>query len=188
MSSAEQLQELALRLSAFTDTLTRQTERLMQESQRSTQALQDTARHFAGQSGQVSQQLVQAVSQQARASIELGAKDGLLPASEALHRAGQDARQATASLHQALADLRHSQRGMVWKSGLALVLGGLLVTATSGYLIWQARQTMAQASFSHELIEATRSGALTRCGDTLCARVGAKPHRAGANGEYAEIR
>lgn len=188
MTGAEQLQELALRLSAFTETLTRQAERLLQESQQNTRALQDTARHFAGQSGHISQQLVQAVAQQTRSAIDQGAKDGLLPANEALRRAGQDARQATAGLSQVLDDIRRAQRGMAWKAGAVLIVGCLLAITGSGYAIWQARQTMAQASFTQELLDATQSGALTRCGETLCARVDAKARRFGTKGEFAEIR
>ena len=39
-----------------------------------------------------------------------------------------------------------------------------------------------QAEFARAILQATRNGAITMCGDQVCVRVGNKPRRASADG------
>jgi hypothetical protein len=45
-------------------------------------------------------------------------------------------------------------------------------------------QKMAQAHFGQDVLQATQRGAITRCGDSLCAKVGKKPQRYDKDGQY----
>lgn len=188
MSDTDELQNLALRLSAFADVLNQHATRLVQETGQSTQALHETANNFSMQAQQISQQLVQSVGTQAREVIERHAADGLRQGSERLHGAAAHAEAVANSLQQESQRLGVAQRSLVWKSGLALLLGSLLAVAGSGYLVWKNHQALEQTEFPAAIAEAMRTGALTRCEDSICARVGEKPKRFGGNGEYVKVK
>lgn len=188
MATAEELQELALRLSAFTDTLTQHANRLMRDNQQASRGLLQATHGFAEQSRLLSQQVVQTVANETRAAVERGAGEGLRSAAEQLKQAAAEVRKTQAGLAKELAQLRASQRSLIRKGGLALLVGCVLAVAASSYMAWKARQTLAQAEFPEAVLRATRTGALTQCGDSLCARVGRKPRRFGTSGEFAEVR
>jgi hypothetical protein len=187
MNDPEDLQQLALRLSAFVDVLGKHASRLVQETSQETQALRATAQTMGVQAQRLSQELVQAVGRQARDVIERNAGEGMRHGSEQLRSAGELARHAADAMQRELAQLRAAQQSLLWKAGTILVIGALLAAGTSGYLAWRNHRAMQQARFSTDILEATRSGALTRCGDMLCARIGAHPARFGANKEYARV-
>ena len=49
-------------------------------------------------------------------------------------------------------------------------------------MMWRSQQEMKRAEFAQAILQATRSGAITMCGDEVCVRVGNKPKRANADG------
>lgn len=188
MSDSKELQELALRLSAFADVLNQHATRLMRENALSTQSLRDTTVAFTSQSQQIARDLVHSVGAQAREVIELQAGHGLHQSGERLASAATHAESAAGSLQRELQRLGAAQRSLVWKSGLALLLGSLLAVAGSGYLVWKNQQTLKRTEFPAALSEAMRTGALSSCDGSICARVGKRPKRFGNRGEYVEIK
>ncbi|MEO6517959.1 MAG: hypothetical protein ABIO17_03050 [Pseudoxanthomonas sp.] len=81
-----------------------------------------------------------------------------------------------------------AQRSLILKSGLDLLLGSLLAVGGSGYFAWKSQQIARQAEFPAAVVEAMQAGALTRCGDSICARIGYKPKRFGDKGQYAVVK
>lgn len=187
MNNTEDLQELALRLSAFADVLNQHATRLVEEADSSSQTLRETASAFSTQAQQLSRDLVNSVGMQAREVIGHHVADGMQESSKALNRAATHAESAATAMQGELQRLGAAQKSLVWKSGLGLLAGALLAVCGSGYLVWKNQQTLKRAEFSSEMVEAMRTGALTRCGDTICARVGAEPTRFGDKGEYVRI-
>lgn len=188
MATADELQELALRLSAFTDTLTRHAERLVQDNQQAAQGLLETSRQFSAQSATLARQLVQTIATESRSAIERGSAEGMRGASDQLQRASAEIGRSATALERQREQLAAAQRSLVWKAGLALVLGSLLATGTCAFTAWRTQQFMASNALPRELIEATQNGTLSRCGNALCARIGAKPRLHGDDGQYAELR
>lgn len=188
MSDSKELQELALRLSAFADVLNQHATRLTQENAISAQSLRETAAAFTSQSQQVSRELVHSVGTQAREVIELQAGHGLRQSGDRLASAATHAEAAAGSLQRELQRLGAAQQSLVWKSGLTLLLGSLLAVAGSGYLVWKNHQALKRAEFPTALADAMRTGALSSCDGSICARVGKRPKRFGEQGEYVEIK
>lgn len=187
MNNTDDLQELALRLSAFADVLNQHATRVAQEAGHSSQLLRETAEGFATRSRRTARELVEAVGMQAREAIERHAADGLRQSSERLQGAVTRAESAAGTLHRELQLLGAAQRSLVWKSGLALLLGSILAVAGSGYLVWKNQETLKHTEFPAALSEAMRTGALSSCDGSICARVGERPKRFGKQGEYVEI-
>jgi hypothetical protein len=188
VSDSKELQELALRLSAFADVLNQHASRLMEENALSVQSLRDTTAAFTSQSKQLARDLVHSVGTQAREVIELQAAHGLRQSSERLAGAAGQAETAAGSLHRELHRLTAAQQTMVWKSGMALLLGSLLAVAGSAYLVWKNQQTLRSTAFPAAVSDAMRTGALTMCESSICARVGKQPERFGGQGEFAKIK
>ena len=188
MSDSKELQELALRLSAFADVMNQHAIRLIQENAISAQSLRETAAAFTSQSQHVSRDLVHNVGTQAREVIELQADHGLRQSGERLASAATHAEAAAGSLQRELQRLGDAQRSLVWKSGLMLLLGSLLAVAGSGYLVWKNRETLKRTEFPVAVSEAMRTGTLTMCEGSICARIGKKPKRFGGQDEYAEVK
>ena len=187
MSDSKELQELALRLSAFADVMNQNANRLMRENALSAQSLHDTTVAFTSQSRQIAGDLVHSVGAQAREVIELQAGHGMRQSGERLASAATQVESAAGSLQRELQRLGAAQRSLVWKSGLALLLGSILAVAGSGYLVWKNQETLKHTEFPTALSEAMRTGALSSCDGSICARVGERPKRFGKQGEYVEI-
>lgn len=84
--------------------------------------------------------------------------------------------------------LTSARRTLLWNGLIALLVGSLLVAGGAAWVAHKSMQEIAQAHFGKDILEATRSGAITRCGGTLCVRVGKKPQRYGAHGEYVLLQ
>lgn len=188
MNDTNSLQQLALRLSAFADVLNQHAAHLTHESGQSAKILQETVDLFSTQTQRLSQELVQAVGGQAREVIERGTADGMRRGGEQLNQATQNVQQAANALGQELQRLKSAQRSLVWKGGAALLVGSLLSAGGSSYLSWKNHRELKTAEFPTNVLDATRSGALTQCGGGLCARIGERSKRFGAKGEYIEIQ
>ena len=80
--------------------------------------------------------------------------------------------------------LTAARRSLVWNGMIALLIGSLLSAGGAAWIAHRSMQQMAQAHFGREILQATQRGAITRCGDSLCAKVGRKPQRYGKDGQY----
>jgi hypothetical protein len=103
----------------------------------------------------------------------------------------QQLRQATQAVHSSAQEMETQRKGlntarrsMLWNGLGALLIGSVLAAGGAGYFAWKSMQDIAQARFGKDILQATQSGSITRCGDALCVKTGKKPQRYGQNGEY----
>jgi hypothetical protein len=80
--------------------------------------------------------------------------------------------------------LAAARRTLVWNGLVALLLGSLLAAGAATWVVHRSMQDLSQAHFGQDLLHATQRGAITRCGDSLCIKVGRKPRRFGKDGQY----
>ncbi|WP_158883035.1 hypothetical protein [Rhodanobacter sp. L36] len=105
----------------------------------------------------------------------------LLQAAQTIHSSAQEMEAQRKGLNAA-------RRSMLWNGLGALLIGSMLAAGGTGYFAWKSTQDIAQAKFGSDILQATQSGTLTRCGDMLCVKTGKKPQRYGQNGEYLLLR
>lgn len=180
----EALQDLSLKLAAVADLLDQRSGLAVQTAEQGAQQLRSTADTLARQHQQMTEQALAAIGGQARQSIERGAGEALDQLRQQLRQASESAGQSARTIAEQAQALREAQRGLVWKAGFALLAGALLAAGGSAFIVWRSLQQLERADFAEDVLEATRSGAITRCADALCVRVGETPKKYGAKGEY----
>jgi len=67
---------------------------------------------------------------------------------------------------------------------LALFIGALLAVGGAGFVVWDSMREIKTAQFDQDILHATQTGALTRCGEALCVKVGKQIKRYGNDGDY----
>ncbi|WP_431109355.1 hypothetical protein [Variovorax paradoxus] len=186
--NSEELKTLAIRLAALTDLLEDRSRQCVfevsQSSDRLTQAAQGLG--LAGQ--QLARETVSTIGAHAQEVIRRGLKQALDQCSHELQQTARQATQTAANLHEQRAALQRTQRGLIWKAGLALLVGAVLAAGGSGYLVWKSLEAARQADFSTAIVRATHSGALTQCGGVLCIKTGKNMVRYDKNGDYILLK
>ena len=150
------LQELALRLAAFTDLLEQRADRVADITEANAHAVESAAITLTEQGGGLSTSAVSAIRDETRTAMQ--------------------------ALHADIAASRSAQRRFATVASSALVVAAVIAVGGSAWMIWQSRQEVRRAEFAQAILQATRSGAITMCGDEVCVRVGNKPKRASADG------
>ena len=178
------LQELALKLSAVADMLDQRSQLAMQAAAQGGQQLQHVAQGLNQQGQQMADTVVAAISANARQSIEQGTAESLQQLRQQLRQASESAGQSAKLISDQAQALQNAQKKILWKASLALLVGSLLAAGGTAFIAWRSLQQFKRADFAEDVLEATRSGTITRCGKALCARVGEKPSRFGPKGEY----
>lgn len=182
------LQELALRLSAFTDALEQRAKRVTESMEHGSHSMTRSAQEIHGQIQQLSYNAVTAIRAESKSAIKESANEGMAPALEQLQKTVHAAHSANQALHLQTKALQNSQHRLIWLATAALVVGSLLAAGGSSYLVWKNQQELKRGEFGRDILDATRSGAINRCGDRLCARVSKKPEYYGKNQEYILIQ
>lgn len=180
----DDLQELALRLGAVIAFLEERAEHASLQSAQGAQALHQAVDGFGACTRQLSQDALSAIASQAQGVIRQGVAQAADQCGLRLQDAAQVATRAAATLDAQARTLAGTQRGIAWKAGLALLVGTALAAGGSALVAWKSLRDLERAGFGEDILEATRSGAITRCGDALCVRAGEDARRAGPGGEY----
>lgn len=178
------LQELALRLGAVVAFLEERAEQASLQSVQGAQALHEAVDGFGACTRQLSQEAVSTIAAQAQGAIRLGVATAAEQCGQRLQEAARVATRAAATLDAQAHALSATQRGLAWKAGLALLVGAMLAAGGSALVAWKSLRDLERAGFGEDILQATRSGAITRCGEALCVKVGAEPRRAGTRGEF----
>lgn len=181
MQDAQDLKRLAADLAVFAQHLQEQSERAVQHVDRSADELHRAALGMGAGAQELAQQLVGAVQNQARDAIGRGAEQSFGPIGAQLRESAEVATRAAKAIEDQRKVLERSQQHLIYKATLALVVGSAIAVAGSWYFIEKSMREIQRAKFGRDILEATRSGALTRCDGALCARVG---KRFGSKGEY----
>lgn len=144
---------------------------------RGVQRLESGAARFAGEA-------LQLIGEQARQSVGQGVAQALDDFNTQLQAGARAAQWAAQGMEEQRNRLARTQEGLVWKASVALAIGSLLAAGGSGYIAWKSMREVRRAEFGQDILQATRNGMLTRCGEALCAKVGKRPTRYGSSGEY----
>jgi hypothetical protein len=182
--SQASLQDLALKLAAVADMLDQRSLLAMQSAAQGGQQLQYVAQGLNQQGQQMAETVVATISANARQSIEQGAAESIEQLRQQLRLASESAGQSAKLISDQAQALQKSQKTILWKASLALLVGSLLAAGGTAFIAWRSLQQFKRADFAEDVLEATRNGTITRCGDALCARVGEKPGKFGPKGEY----
>lgn len=150
------LQDLALRLAAFTDLLEQRADRVADITEANAHAVESAAMALTAQGKDLAASVTTAIRNETRNAMQ--------------------------ALHAEAASLRSSQRRFASIASLALVVAAVIAAGGSAWMMWQSRQELKRAEFAQAILRATRSGAITLCGEQVCVRVGNKPKRAGVEG------
>lgn len=179
------LQDMALKLAAIADMLDQRSQQAVNAAAHGAQQLQYVAQGLNQQGQHMVQTVIGAVSANAKQAIEVGTADALEKLRKELQQAQASAAESAKSIAEQAKALQKSQKTLVTRAGVALLAGALVVVAVSAYFAWHTRQQFKQADFAQDVLDATSSGAITRCGDDgLCVRIGETPVRYGRKGEY----
>ncbi len=184
----EKLQELALRLGAFADALEQRATHMAEAMENSGQEVARSAQSIDAQVQSLSRNVIDTVRSESRRAIESSAQAGISPALDQLQQCIRSIQSSSQNLQTQSQKLQSRQRSMVWLSGAALLLGSLLAAGGSGYFVWKNQQELKRGEFGRDILEATRSGSISRCGDALCAWVGNTPRYYDKNKEYIIIK
>lgn len=180
----EALQDFALKLAAVADMLDQRSAQAAQSAAQGAQQLQSVAQSLVQQHRQMTEHALGTIGSQARQSIEQGTAESLEQLRKELRLASESAGQSAKLIAEQAQALQKAQKGMLWKAALALVVGAVLAAGGTAFIAWRSLQQFKRADFAEDVLEATRSGAITRCGEALCARVGDAPRKYGRKGEY----
>ena len=186
--NSEELKTLAIRLAALTDLLEERSRQCVLEVSQSGDRLMQTAQGLGLAGQQLAQETVSTIGAHAQEVIRRGLKQALDQCSHELQQTARQATQTAANLHEQRAALQRTQRGLIWKAGLALLVGAVLAAGGSGYLVWKSLEAARQADFSTAIVRATHSGALTQCGGVLCIKTGKNIVRYDKNGDYILLK
>ncbi|MBN7138809.1 hypothetical protein A7A76_06750 [Lysobacter enzymogenes] len=182
VQDAQDLKRLAVDLAVFAQHLQEQNERAVQHVDRSADELHRAALGMGAGAQELAQQLIGVVQNQAHEAIGRGVEQAFGGAGAQLRESVELAQRAAKALEDQRKALERSQQILLYKAVLALMVGSILAVGGSWYYIQKSMREIQRADFARDIVEATRSGALTRCDGALCARVGGK--RAGPKGEY----
>lgn len=180
----EALQDFALKLAAVADMLDQRSAQAAQSAAQGAQQLQSVAQTLVQQHQQMTEHAVGAIGSHARQSIEQGSAESLEHLRKELRLASESAGQSAKLIAEQAQALHKAQKGMLWKAAAALLVGAVLAAGGTAFIAWRSLQQFKRADFAEDVLQATRSGAITRCGDALCARVGADPRKYGKKDEY----
>lgn len=181
---ADDLKRMAVQLMAVAELLDERSKRAVQQVEQSTADLGRAAHGLGHDAQALSREALKGIRSEAGAALEQGLGPATKRCDEQLRASAKTVAAAVDALDGATRGLRSQQQRLVWTGLAALAVGSLLAAGGSSLLVWKNMRELERAEFGNDILSATRSGRLTRCGDTLCAQVGAQPKRYGAKGEY----
>lgn len=187
-TDVEEAKQTLVKLMAIADRLDARNLKTAQQLEAALAALDHGAARLGQGADQFTQRALQLIGAGAQQSIVQGTQQAAGQVRHQLEHTAENAQAAAQALEREARLLTGARRSLVWNGLLALLVGSLLAAGGAAWMAQKSMQEVAQAHFAKDILEATRSGALTRCGERLCARVGKAPQRYGAKGEYVLLQ
>jgi len=131
---------------------------------------------------------LQVIGSNAQQAIVDGVAKAVGEFRQQLQQSAVTAQAAAQAMDEQRKGLTTARRTLVWNGLIALLIGSLLAAGGAAWIARDSMQKIAQAHFGQDILQATQSGAITRCGDSLCVKVGKKPARYGNDGEYLLVQ
>lgn len=186
--STEALQQLLVKLLAVVDRLDARNLQTVQRLETATAAMEQGVGRLDRGGEQFAQQALQRIGADAQQSIAQGAGRAVTEFQQQLQQAAHGVHWAAQAMDEQRKGLAAARRSLLWIATMALLTGSLLAAGGAAWIAHRSMQEIAQADFGKDILQATRSGAITWCGDALCVRIGKKPQHYGKEGEYVLLQ
>ncbi|MEO8746425.1 MAG: hypothetical protein ABI379_02025 [Rhodanobacter sp.] len=186
-SEIEALQQLLLQLATIAKQLDRRSEVAVEHVDASTVALDQALRVLGDGTEQFVRESTRAVGEVVHQAIAQGLGNSLGAFNRQLQATAEVAQRAAHAMEEQRSRLAAARHSLVWNALGALLIGSLLAVGTASYVGWKAVQEVKAAQFAQDILHATASGTLTRCGTDLCVKVGKQVRRYGKNPGYVLI-
>ena len=173
-----------LKLATIANHLDARNAQAVQQVEASTESLDRSMHRLESGAKRLADEALQVIGEQARQTVAQGAAQAMSELDAQLQAGIQAAQRAVLDMDEQRKRLARAQGGLVWKALVALAIGSLLAAGGSGYIAWKNMREVRRAEFGQDILQATQSGVLTRCGDALCAKVGKQAVRYGSDEEY----
>lgn len=174
--SLDEVKELVVKLAAITSHIDQRNREALQRVERGVASLDGAALRLQGGANEFARAVMQAVGQQVQSVVTQGSAHALDGFNTQLQASTGRVQWATEAMAEQRKLLHATQRALVWKGLIALLLGSVLAASAAGWLFWQARLAGGDAALNADIRQALQTGALTRCnGDELCARTASVP-------------
>lgn len=180
----ESSRQLLLKLMALADRMEQRDARVIEQLAQHSADLQRSAQAVDSSGQQLARNALDALRSQGRDAVQSGVDQAIKQCNQQLTDAARLVHQTADEVNVSAAALRRQRSLWLWTAPLALIVGAALAAGGSSYLVWKNAAELKRADFGQDILQATRSGALTRCGGALCVRTGKAPKRYGAQGEY----
>ena len=186
--STEALQQSLMKLLAVVDRLDVRNLQTVQRLEAATVAMEQGVVRLDRGGEQFAQQALQRIGADTQQSIAQGAGRAATEFQHQLQQAAHGVQWAVQAMDEQRKGLASARRSLLWTGAMALLIGSLLAAGGAAWVAHRSMQEIAQADFGKDILQATRSGAITRCGESLCVRVGRKLQRYGNDGEYVLLQ
>ena len=185
-SNLDEVKQLLVKLAAIANQLDARNAAAVQRIESSASALDQGRQRFNVGVEQFVGQAVRLVGEQAHDVVVQGTGQAVHQFNAELQQSAAGAKSSAEMMREQHKVLARTQSLLVWKGLIALTVGSLLAAGGSSYLVWKNMRELERAEFGADILHATQSGSLTRCGkdNALCVKVGKTPKRAGTQGEY----
>ena len=182
--SLDALKQSLLKLATIANQLDARSTRAVQQVEASTESLDRGMHRLESGATRLASEALQMIGEQARQTVAQGTAQAMGELDAQLQAGIRAAQKAALDMDEQRKRLARAQGGLVWKALVALTIGSLLAAGGSSYIAWKSMREIRRAEFGQDILQATQSGALTRCGDALCAKVGGQTERYGSDEEY----
>lgn len=178
------VRQALIKLMAIADRLETRNMQTVERIEAASVALGQGVERLDGSGERFARSALQVIGNDAQQAVAQGAAQALAEFRRQLQQSADSAQSAAHMMDQQSRGLTTARRTLVWNGMIALLVGSLLAACGAGWVAHRSMQEMAQAHFRQDILQATQRGAITRCGDALCARVGKKSRRYGKDGQY----
>lgn len=184
----DDVKELVLKLAAIAGQIDQRNRAGVQHIESGVRLLDDAARRLQGGADQFANAVMQSVGKQVQGVVAEHSAAALDHFNEQLRTSTGRVQWATEAMAEQRKLLGATQRALVWKGLIALLIGSVLAAIAAGCLFWQARQIGGDPSLASDIRQAIATGALTRCnGNRLCARTVTRDGKH-TQGEYVVVQ
>ena len=180
--------DLTLKLLALADRMEQRDERFVGLLAQQAAELQSAAQAVSNGGQALARDALAMLRSQARDAVADSIAEAVKASRTQMEASASSASWSAREVKEAAMELRKQRGFWLWAAPMALVAGALLTAGGSSFLLWKNAKELTRAEFGQDVLRATQSGALTRCGKALCAKVGTKPKRFGKDGEYVLLQ
>ena len=184
----ESVRQALIRLMAIADRLEARNTQSAQRIEAAVAALDQGVLRLNAGGERFANTALQQIGSNVQQTVHQGAGQALGDFRQQLQRSASSVQAAAEAMDVQRKGLTAARRTLVWNGLGALLIGSLLSVGAAAWIVHRSMQEVAQAHFGRDILQATHRGALTRCGDSLCAKVGSNPQRYGKNGQYVLLQ